>query len=526
MAIKGYFFNAIESGGQYDRAYNAEDVTRYLDLIVGSGVFPTPSTHLQVIAGSGMQVIVKEGQGWINGHKIINTAALSLSIDGSDVLLDRIDRVIFYADSTTREMGIEVLKGDKAISPVAPALTRNETRYEMSLATVYVAKNATAITDAVITDTRADSDVCGWVAGLIQQIDTSALFEQYNAAYNEMLEKMREWMQNQESQFDAWYYNLTQNLTVGAYIKNYRKVVQGGTGVSNIVALDMDDYEYDSNDVIIANYNGLILTKGVDYTLDTAINPVEMHLTGDMTTGNLLEIVVLKSNMAQTTGGMLTSARGDKFIHVDDALPETAHGFTIDTLGTTNLVAVANRNLFRGDLLETDTVDGITFTKNVNGSVTVDGTSEADDAKVEVEIDKNAFIVGNNYVLSTGKTEGDAVLKLVLTYTDETSETITAQNAPESILIEKEVASAVASIEVPTSGTVVDDEVVLPQIEVGTTPTDFVKNTYSSFNYDGSTKPVLTDTIDNIWTNDDGASGLQLIYVVLNSEVNGDLIQY
>ena len=526
MAVKSYFFNAVESGGVYDRVYNSEDVTSYLDKIVSSGVFPTPATQLQTIAGTGMQVIVKEGQGWINGHKIINTAALPLSVDASDVLLDRIDRVIFYADSTTREMGISVLKGTNAISPVAPALTRSETRYEMSLATVYIAKNITAITDAMITDTRADSEVCGWVAGLINQIDTAALFEQYRAAYAEMFETMKTWQQAQESQFDAWYYDLTQNLTVGAYIKNYRKVVTGGTGVSNVVALDMDGYEYDSNDVIIANYNGLVLTSGVDYTLDSSVNPAEMHLTGDMTTGNLLEIVVLKSNMAQTTGGLLTSARGDKFIHVDNALPQTAHGFTIDTLGSTNQIAVANRNLFRGDLLETDTVDGITFTKNANGSVTVDGTSEADNAKVEVEIDKNAFVVGKSYVLSTGKTSGEAVLKLTLTFTDETSDTVTAQNAPESILIGKEVASAVASIEVPTSGTTVDDETVLPQIEVGTIPTDFVKNTYSTFIYDGTTKPVLTDTIDNIWTNDDAASGLQLIYVVFNSEVNGDLIQY
>ena len=56
MAIKGYFFNAVESGGTYDRVYNAEDVTSYLDLIVGSGVFPNPSTNLQVRASTGMNV--------------------------------------------------------------------------------------------------------------------------------------------------------------------------------------------------------------------------------------------------------------------------------------------------------------------------------------------------------------------------------------------------------------------------------------------------------------------------------------
>ena len=78
MESKATFFNAIESGGVYDRIYNAEDVTSYLDKIVGNGVFPTPSTQLKVTAGTGLQVTVAAGQGWIDGHKLINTAALSI----------------------------------------------------------------------------------------------------------------------------------------------------------------------------------------------------------------------------------------------------------------------------------------------------------------------------------------------------------------------------------------------------------------------------------------------------------------
>lgn len=526
MAIKGYFYNAVYDGEAYDRVYNAEDVTSYLDEIVGNGVFPTPSTQLQVVAGSGMGILVNEGQGWINGHKLVNTTTYNLTVDPSDVLLDRIDRVVFYSDTSSRSMGIEIIKGSPAVNPVAPTLTRTETRYEMSLATIRVGKGVSVITDAVITDTRADSTVCGWVAGLIQQIDTSSLFVQWDTAYANMMSLMRQWQQAQQDAFDAWYYNLTQNLTVGAYIKHYEKVVQGGTGVSNVIPLDMTNYVYDSNDVIIANYNGLVLTKDEDYTLDTTVYPVEITVNGSMGDGNVLAILVLKSNMAQTTGGMLTSARGDKFIHVDNALPSTAHGFVIDNLGSTNLVAVANRNLFRCDLVSDDTVDGITFTKNSNGSITADGTSSADHAGIEVEIDKNAFVVGETYILSTGKETGDVSLKLTLTYADETSEDVTATNETATILVAKEVAQAVARIEVATSGTGVDDETIFPQIEYGTVSSSFVKNTYSTFNYDGTTKPVLTDTIDNIWTNDDTASGLQLIYVVLNSQVSGDSIQY
>lgn len=191
MAINYYFFNAVESGGTYDREYNAEDVTSYLDGLVGNGVFPTPSTSLQVRASSGMNIIVGAGSGWINGHKLVNTADLTLAIEASDVVLNRIDSVIFYVDHTAREMGIEVKEGTLGATPTAPALQRNDERYEMCLAQIYVAKQAAAITAAAITDTRANSSLCGIVQGLIQQIDTTTLWEQQQAAFDAWFESVR-----------------------------------------------------------------------------------------------------------------------------------------------------------------------------------------------------------------------------------------------------------------------------------------------------------------------------------------------
>lgn len=191
MAINFYFFNAVESGGTYDREYNAEDVTSYLDGLVGNGVFPTPSTSLQVRASSGMNVIVGAGSGWIHGHKLVNTADLTLTIEASDVVLNRIDSVIFYVDHTAREMGIEVKKGALGATPAAPALQRDDERWEMCLAQIYVAKQAAAITAAAITDTRTNSSLCGIVQGLIQQIDTTTLWEQQQAAFDDWFESVR-----------------------------------------------------------------------------------------------------------------------------------------------------------------------------------------------------------------------------------------------------------------------------------------------------------------------------------------------
>lgn len=195
MAIKSYFFNAVLDDGVYDRIYNAEDITSYLNLLVGNGVFPNPSTNLQVSAGTGMQVIVAAGSGWINGHKIINTADLALTVTASDVVLNRIDAVIFYVDLTTRTMGIEMKDGTAAATPTAPTMTRTSTRYEMCLAQVKVNKQVTAITAAMITDTRMNSSICGYVQGLIQQVDTSSLWSQQQAQFEE-------WMEGVTGQFD------------------------------------------------------------------------------------------------------------------------------------------------------------------------------------------------------------------------------------------------------------------------------------------------------------------------------------
>ena len=206
MAINSYFFIAVMSGGVYDRVYNAADFTSYLDMLVGNGVFPTPSTQLQVRASTGMNVIVGAGSGWINGHKLVNTADMTLAVESSDVLLGRIDAVIFYVDLDSRSMGIEIKTGDLSASPVAPALVRTSDRYEMCLAHIRVDKQVDTIVNAMITDTRGNSDLCGYVQGLIQQLDTATLFQQWQDA------------------FDTWFSAVQEQLRTGLALRKYEGV--------------------------------------------------------------------------------------------------------------------------------------------------------------------------------------------------------------------------------------------------------------------------------------------------------------
>lgn len=278
MAIQSYFFNAVNSGGTYDRIYNAEDITSYLNELVGNGVFPNPSSQLQVRASTGMTVIVGTGCGWVNGHKMINTADMPITLDYANGLLDRIDEVVFYVDLTNRNMGIRVLKGTPASTPTPVVLTRNSTVYEMCLARIYVAKQTSAITDAMITDTRGNSDLCGFVQGLIQQVDTSTLWAGQQAQWNE-------WFSSVQDQFAAFkrftkleavFTNNTDYLT-GFQIRNYIPTYSSEYDIAEIYVSSL---HRSSDDYTLTN-GYVAFSEGSRPRVNAKIDIVVYHMTPD-----------------------------------------------------------------------------------------------------------------------------------------------------------------------------------------------------------------------------------------------------
>ena len=234
MAINSYFFNALPDGsGGYDRVYNADDITGYLDLLVSTGVFANPANNLQVVARGNMNITVEAGSAWINGYKMVNTADYPLTIDGADLLMNRIDSVIVFWDANTRTMGLQVKKGANAANPVAPELVRNGTRYELQLATVAVNKQATAITQANIKDTRGNSNVCGWVAGLIEQIDSAGLFAQYDSAFEQAITR-------NENEWEDWFTQVKDELATKTLLSKLEYLIT--TGASTVSTITVTDY--------------------------------------------------------------------------------------------------------------------------------------------------------------------------------------------------------------------------------------------------------------------------------------------
>lgn len=187
MTVRAGFFNSVAVNGVEDRTYNAADMNMPYKKLISNGVIPDTSSALQVIAGSGLTVNVQAGAGLFGDGWAYNDAAVALTLDAAHSTLDRIDLVVMRRDDNedVRDTGLFIKKGTPASSPAAPTVERSTYIKEYALAEIHIAKQTTAITQSMIVDTRPDTTRCGWATGLIQQVDTSTLFAQWQAAYQE-----------------------------------------------------------------------------------------------------------------------------------------------------------------------------------------------------------------------------------------------------------------------------------------------------------------------------------------------------
>ena len=163
MAVTYGFFDSV--GG--DRKYNADTMSEFYTGICSQGVFQSVDNGLAVSAGTGLTVNVATGRAIIQGHWVKNDAVLTKTISAASATYARIDAVVIRFSKSNRNISIVVKDGTPAASPSAPAMTRTSDVYELCLAYVNVAANATSVT---VTDKRSNTSVCGWAA-VAQSID-------------------------------------------------------------------------------------------------------------------------------------------------------------------------------------------------------------------------------------------------------------------------------------------------------------------------------------------------------------------
>ena len=184
--MKCGFFNSVNG----DRKYDADDISNYFLKLISNGVFATPSNSMQVQAAGGMKIKVTPGWAFVNCKWLRLDTDYYITLDKSDVQYNRLDRIVVRLDPTesVRSVTIAVKKGTASSPTKIVPLTRVKNGiWELSLGQVWVMANATEIKQSNIIDERGNTDVCGWVTGLIDQIDTTSLFAQYDDAFKESL---------------------------------------------------------------------------------------------------------------------------------------------------------------------------------------------------------------------------------------------------------------------------------------------------------------------------------------------------
>lgn len=173
----------------YDREYGSAEFREVMRKLVGDGVYANPANNMQVTAGGGLTVSVLPGYCWIKGALGIVDETETLAVDAAtkgrtDLIVARFDLSL-----AARDIHLAVVKGAEG-STDAPALTRNDSVYDICLAKVRVSAGATAVALSDITDTRYDANLCGIVTGVIDQIDATDLFAQYGDIFNVFMQQL------------------------------------------------------------------------------------------------------------------------------------------------------------------------------------------------------------------------------------------------------------------------------------------------------------------------------------------------
>jgi len=212
------FFNSVNG----DRLYNAQQMSEIFEGLITDGVYESVGNKMAVQPNSGMTIQIATGRGWFGKHWVNNDSEYTLTLAQSDVILNRYVAVCIKVDDTdaVRDAVPYLKYSDFATTPVKPTMIRTETVKEYCLAYIYIKAGATAITASDITDTRADESLCGWVTGLIEQLNSATLFEQFTSIFYDWFNNLQDLInENTETMLvSALPVSLTVTLTTAGWV--------------------------------------------------------------------------------------------------------------------------------------------------------------------------------------------------------------------------------------------------------------------------------------------------------------------
>lgn len=296
-AVSCGFFDSINK----DREYSAEQMNRPYKRVINNGVFATPqgtpSTDLQVFsANNGMNVIVKTGEGLFGDKWFENPSDLIITISTNSDIVPRIDSIIAQVDNTQsgRVGNIVYRKGTPSSSPQPPTMNTSENIFEYRLANIIINPSTQNITQNLITDTRG-SDECPWITSLIQQVDTSTLYKQWQEAY-------QKYYDDETQAFNAFMKDLTEQLNVNTNLVKYESHFVTSADNTTVIPINISTFNK-NKDILMVKINNLFVSETVDYTISedsnniTLINPIK--------SGQCVDFLVLQSVIIGDTETLL-----------------------------------------------------------------------------------------------------------------------------------------------------------------------------------------------------------------------------
>lgn len=185
------FFNGIPNAqGKLDRSYNAVEYAKYFSLFIGDGVFQNPLDQLLVkyTGGEGKQftLVVKKGWAFIEGYWYHNDEDLEIEVSPNTSNYGIYNSICVTLDKNERKITITNRTNVGEGYP-----RKNEFYHDLVLCRYYVGANSSHLNVADLEDKRPDGRFCGYVSGVINQINAGEIFLQMQTLFNDWFDKMK-----------------------------------------------------------------------------------------------------------------------------------------------------------------------------------------------------------------------------------------------------------------------------------------------------------------------------------------------
>lgn len=303
--------------------YEAKDMGTYLATRT-RGVFSSDGNLAVTPGESGLSVSVSPGLAWLKwsdfwGVAALQAQALTLNLDTADGALKRIDAIVCRLDKVNNRAEIVVKKGAPSSAPIVVPPVRDANYDELYIATVLIGAGVISISASAITDQRLNEEYCGLMRDGVTGIPTASLQAQAQQILTELADALNAQIVRQSAEFDAWFEDL-----------------KGKLGEDPATALQLQ----------VDNLNAAAV--GDSFKLKGT--PISIEAAG----ANRIDSLILYGENAQ---GGTTEA------------PMALTGVDSVFVGGNNLLPKAT---------ETKTLNGVTFTPNPDGSVSVSGTATSE----------------------------------------------------------------------------------------------------------------------------------------------------